>query len=83
MKVNFTFPQPIIRFGKGVSREIPKAIFKLLDPMLAHIQKAQIDQPKLMVITGKNSIYQSGIFEEIIQICDQNAIKTFVYSKCL
>jgi alcohol dehydrogenase len=79
-EVNFAFPQPHIQFGKGVSKDIPKAVFKLLDPMLTHIKKAQIIKPKLMIVIGNKSIKEHGILDPIIASCDQNAIDTFVYS---
>ena len=41
--VVFSFPQPRIEFGKGVVKNVPKAIFNLLDPMLIHIKKAEIE----------------------------------------
>lgn len=79
-QVNFTFPQPYMRFGKGVAMEIPKAILKLLDPMVMHVQKALIERPKTMIVIGENSLYESGKLAQIQEVCTQNAIDTFVYS---
>ncbi len=78
--VHFSFPAPKIRFGKGVSRDLPHAIFELLDPMLPYIHKADIAQPKAMIVIGESSIKTSGALDGILEACKNNAIETMVYS---
>jgi len=78
--VVFSFPQPRIEFGKGVVKNVPKAIFNLLDPMLIHIKKAEIEQPKIMIIIGFESVKKTGALDKILQSCEQNSIETVVFS---
>ena len=78
--VVFPFPQPRIEFGKGVVKNVPKAIFNLLDPMLIHIKKAEIEQPKIMIIIGYESVKKSGALDKILLSCEQNSIETVVFS---
>ena len=78
--VKFSFPQPKIRFGKGVVDEIPKAILKLLDPMLMHLNKVQIENPVIMFVIGHESLRNSNKMQRIQIICKQNAFDTFVFS---
>ncbi|TFH31235.1 MAG: iron-containing alcohol dehydrogenase [Promethearchaeota archaeon] len=78
--VQFSFPAPRIRFGMGISRELPHAIFELLDPMLPYIHKAEITQPKAMIVVGDSSIKLSGALDGILEACENNAIETMVYS---
>ena len=78
--VVFSFPQPRIEFGKGVVKNVPKAIFNLLDPMLIHLKKADIEQPKIMIIIGFESIKKSGALDKILLSCEQNSIETVVFS---
>ncbi|WP_457556486.1 iron-containing alcohol dehydrogenase family protein [Candidatus Harpocratesius sp.] len=78
--VKFSFPAPKIRFGKGISKEVPQAIFELLDPMLPYIKKAEISQPKTMIVIGNTAVKENGALDHIIDTCKNNAIETFVYS---
>ncbi|MHA1775139.1 MAG: iron-containing alcohol dehydrogenase [Promethearchaeota archaeon] len=76
--VQFTFPAPKIRFGKGISREVPQAIFELLDPMLPYIKKAEISQPKVLIVTGRSSV-NNGAYARIVEACQNNAIESIHY----
>ncbi len=78
--VIFSFPEPKVRFGKGIIEEIPKAIFHLLDPMIMHIKKAVIERPKLMIVIGKSSLKNSGGLNRVLSACERNAIDTLFYS---
>ena len=78
--VVFSFPQPRIEFGRGVVNNVPKAIFNLLDPMLKHIKKAVIEQPKILIIIGNKSVKSTGALDKILQSCEQNSIETLVFS---
>lgn len=78
--VRFSFPAPKILFGKGVSKELPRAIFELLDPMLPYFKKADITQPKVMIIIGGGSVRTNGSLDRIIEACKNNAIETMIYS---
>lgn len=79
-EVQFSFPQPRVKFGKGMIEELPKAIFSLLDPMLMHIKKAAIEQPKLMIVIGEKSLKLSGALDRLLAACERNAIVTLIYS---
>ncbi len=79
-QVSFSFPQPRIEFGKGIVNQVPKTIFHLLDPMLLHVKKAEIEQPKVMIIIGNESVKKNGALDKILKSCEQNAIETLVYS---
>ena len=78
--VVFSFPQPRIEFGKGVVKNVPKAIFRLLDPMLIHIKKAEIERPKIMVVIGHESMKETGALDKILLSCEQNSIDSKVFS---
>ncbi|QEE15171.1 iron-containing alcohol dehydrogenase family protein [Promethearchaeum syntrophicum] len=78
--VVFSFPQPKIEFGKGVVKNVPKAIFNLLDPTLLHIKKAEIKRPKILIIIGHESVKKSGSLDKILQSCENNNIETIVFS---
>ena len=78
--VVFSFPQPRIEFGRGVVKNVPKAIFNLLDPMLIHLKKAEIEQPKIMIIIGHESAKKTGSLDKILQSCEQNSIEIVVFS---
>jgi alcohol dehydrogenase class IV len=78
-EVQFSFPAPKIRFGKGVSKALPQAIFELLDPMLPYIGKAEIAQPKVMIVIGGGSVKETGALDRILEACKNNAIDTMVY----
>ncbi|UYP47091.1 hypothetical protein NEF87_003376 [Candidatus Lokiarchaeum ossiferum] len=79
-EVQFSFPQPRVKFGKGMLEELPKAIFSLLDPMLMHIKKAAIEQPKLLIVIGGKSLKSSGALDRLLAACERNAIVTLIYS---
>ncbi len=79
-EVQFSFPQPRVRFGKGFIEELPKAIFRLLDPMLMHIEKAAIERPKVMIVIGGSSLKQSGALDRVLAACEHNAIDTLIFS---
>lgn len=76
--VQFTFPAPKIRFGRGISREVPQAIFELLDPMLPYIKKPDISQPKVLIVSGRSAV-ETGTISRIVEACQNNAIKTLHY----
>ncbi len=77
--VRFTFPAPKILFGRGVSEELPKAIFELLDPMIIHLKKAVIESPKAMIVIGSQSVRKSGALDRILEACERNAIQTVIF----
>jgi alcohol dehydrogenase len=80
-KVDFTFPQPRIRFGKGIVKFIPNAIIELLEPTIPSLQSKnqELKNPKAMLISGASSLQESGAIEKIVSICDEQniAISTF------
>ena len=78
--VIFSFPEPKIEFGKGVVKNVPKAIFNLLDPTLLHIKKAEIERPKILIIIGFESVKKAGALDTILQSCEHNNIETVVFS---
>ncbi len=78
--VVFSFPQPRIEFGRGVVKNVPKAVFNLLDPMLKHIKKAEIERPKILIIIGLDSVKKMGALDKILISCEQNSIETVVFS---
>jgi len=78
--VVFSFPQPRIEFGRGVVKNVPKAIFKLLDPMLIHIKKVEIERPKILIIIGYESVKKTGALDKILISCEQNSIDSIVFS---
>ncbi len=78
--VVFSFPQPIIEFGKGVVKNVPKAIFRLLDPRLMHIKKAEIERPEILIIIGHESVKKMGALDKILKSCEQNSIETVIFS---
>ena len=78
--VVFSFPQPRIKFGKGIVKNVPKAIFRLLDPMLIHIKKAEIERPKILITIGNESVKRMGALDKILKSCEQNSIETVIFS---
>lgn len=77
--VKFSFPEPIIRFGKGTIQELPNCIRKILKPTIPQIQTASLKRPNLLIVIGSNSLKNSGILTKVVENCQSADMNTTIF----